>query len=67
MVRMDVAKPAGSGGAMNGAMVLGIIEMEQADRENDGESEDRGFFHIPAIIPRPPRRVNTGFAAAASS
>jgi hypothetical protein len=57
---MDVAKPAASGGAVDGAMVLGIIEMEQANRENDGESEDRGFFHISAIIPRPPRRVNTG-------
>ena len=61
MVGMDVAEPSASGGAVDGAVVLGVVEMEHADREDDGESEDRGLFHISAIIPRPPRRVNTGW------
>jgi hypothetical protein len=56
---MDVAEPPASRGAVDGAVVFGVVKMDQAGRENDHESEDSGLFHILAIIPLPPGRVNT--------
>jgi hypothetical protein len=43
-------------------VVLGIIEMEEAGGEEDGEGEDRSLFHVSTIIARPPAGVNSGSA-----
>lgn len=58
MMGMDVTDLSAPGGAVHGAVVLFVIEMKHAGREEDGESEDRALFHLESIIPWPPPGVN---------
>jgi hypothetical protein len=43
---------------VDGAVVLGVEKVEHTDGEEYDESDDRGFFHAPKIIPRPADFVN---------
>ncbi|MCK7476654.1 MAG: hypothetical protein M0C28_03150 [Candidatus Moduliflexus flocculans] len=45
-------------GTVDGAVVLGEEIVEHAEREDDGERQDRDPFHINKIIPRMPGAVN---------
>jgi len=49
---MDVTESAAFGGAMDGAVVLGVEKVEHAHGEDDDNGEGRGFFHVLKIIPR---------------
>jgi hypothetical protein len=60
---MDVADLPAVRGAVDGAVVLGVIEVEHAEGEDDGERQDRGLSHIGEIIPRMPGTVNKKGAA----
>lgn len=48
---MHVSESALLGGAVDGAMVLGEIEMEQAEKEGSGKEKDQALFHGRPIIP----------------
>lgn len=57
MMGVDVADAAGVRGAVDGAVVLGEVEMEQAEGEHERERQDQGPSHDPTIIPRKSRTV----------
>jgi len=59
---VDVAELAAPRRAVHRAVVLGKEKMEHADGEEYDESDDRGLFHAPEIIPRQGRK-NKGEAA----
>ena len=49
---VDMSDSVALGRTMDRAMVLGKEEVEQTDEKNERESQDRGLFHAPGIIPR---------------
>ena len=51
MMVMDMAEMSAARRAMNGTVVLRIVEVDQADRENDGQTGDADALHELKIIP----------------
>ena len=45
MMVMDMAEMSAARRAMNGTVVLRIVEVDQADRENDGQTGDGDALH----------------------